>query len=63
MGELQKKMKMVRGKWLENDHDASLSIEAMKIYDIVIKHDKSLPEMMMLHGKINSKLKYKYDNP
>ena len=56
-------MKILRAKWIENDHDATLSLEAMKIYDTVVKHNKSLPEMVMLHGKVNTRLKFKYDNP
>jgi len=56
-------MKILRSKWLENDYDATLSLEAMKIYNTVVKCNKNLPEQKMLSGKINTKLKFKYANP
>ena len=41
---MQKKMKVLRNKWLQSDQDASLSIKAMLLYDDIVKNEIRLPE-------------------
>ena len=63
MSDMQKKMNIIRSKWLESDFDASLSLQAMKIYNTVIKMGKDFPEQKTLTQKINQRLWHKQNNP
>ena len=56
-------MNIIRSKWLEGDADASLSLQAMKIYNTVIKMGRDFPEQKKLTEKVNERLWKKFVNP
>jgi len=63
MGELQKKMRIIRSKWLPNDNDCSLTLHAIKAYDSIIKCNRDIAESKILTGSINAKLSFTQANP
>jgi hypothetical protein len=53
LDEAQKKMRIVRPKWLAHDGDASLSLKAMQLYAEIIKTGAKTAEQNLITRHIN----------